>query len=268
MPTSLQSTRERSASARALGLLFVLFVAAFPARLAAQAVPELVTDRPDQTESSALVPVGWVQIETGVDYETSGEARTLGVGSTLVRVGLLENFELRLTGRFASERITVNGDVDERSGFEDASVGAKIGVAREDGAIPEIAFIGHLILPVGGEGFHPESVQPEFRFAVSKSLGESFGLGANIGGAWDGAGTSGAAVYTLTLGADIGELVGAYVEAFGTVRSDAAPVHMFDGGVTLLLAPNVQLDASAGVAASPAAPDWYGAVGFSVRFPR
>ncbi|QQS35781.1 MAG: hypothetical protein IPM56_16290 [Ignavibacteriales bacterium] len=34
-------------------------------------VPELVTDRPDKTESASIVPVGWLQIETG--FEFSGE---------------------------------------------------------------------------------------------------------------------------------------------------------------------------------------------------
>ncbi len=32
---------------------------------AAGASPELVTDRPDQTESSNLVPKGYLQLETG-----------------------------------------------------------------------------------------------------------------------------------------------------------------------------------------------------------
>ena len=35
--------------------------------LLAQA-PDLVTDRPDQTESSAVVPLGFAQIETGYLY--------------------------------------------------------------------------------------------------------------------------------------------------------------------------------------------------------
>ena len=45
---------------------------------AAGASPELVTDRPDQTESSNLVPKGYLQLETGWSFardDTGGVRR-------------------------------------------------------------------------------------------------------------------------------------------------------------------------------------------------
>jgi len=63
-------------------------------------VPDLITDRPDQTESSSTVPKNSLQIETGVIYENfsndNTEFQNLGLGTTLLRYGVWGNFELRL----------------------------------------------------------------------------------------------------------------------------------------------------------------------------
>ena len=62
--------------------------------------PELITDRPDQTESSVVVPHKSLQIETGFVQENKETSivneKAFGYNSTLLRYGLLANFELRL----------------------------------------------------------------------------------------------------------------------------------------------------------------------------
>ncbi len=65
--------------------------------------PELVTDRPDQTESSALVPPGYVQVETGWSLSRNQEGgirtNTHTFPGTLFRIGALDRMELRLASR-------------------------------------------------------------------------------------------------------------------------------------------------------------------------
>ena len=77
-----------------LGVLACLLAAP----LAAQT--ELVTDRPDQTESAVVVPRGTVQIETGwlrtEEEDGPVEIETEELLGTLVRVGLSDRVELRL----------------------------------------------------------------------------------------------------------------------------------------------------------------------------
>jgi len=55
--------------------------------------PELVTDRPDQTESSAVVPPGYVQVETGWSLSRNQEGgihtNTHAFPGTLFRIGAL-----------------------------------------------------------------------------------------------------------------------------------------------------------------------------------
>jgi hypothetical protein len=48
----------------------------------------------------------------------------------------------------------------------------------------------------------------------------------------------------------------------------ARPVNALDGGMTYLVTPRLQLDASASIGLSSLAPDWTFGVGASYRFPR
>jgi hypothetical protein len=65
----------------------------------ADLVPELVTDRPDFTESSFAIAKGWFQLESGLSFEGDGpDARAFTAPAALVRIGLGFNTELRLAG--------------------------------------------------------------------------------------------------------------------------------------------------------------------------
>ncbi len=66
-----------------------------------QEEPPLVTDRPDQTESSSVVPQWRLQIETGaarewVETGSNEYENNTSYGSTLLRFGVLKFLELRL----------------------------------------------------------------------------------------------------------------------------------------------------------------------------
>jgi hypothetical protein len=60
-----------------LFLIAILLVVTFAASAQTEK-PEIVTDRPDQTEAPSLVPAGGLQVETGFIYEKdhSGDVNT------------------------------------------------------------------------------------------------------------------------------------------------------------------------------------------------
>ena len=73
----------------------------------------LVTDRPDATESPAVVPLGYLQMETGAFFE-SFDDNGLKVNSTvyntsLLRIGILEHIEFRLGWDLNRIKTTING---------------------------------------------------------------------------------------------------------------------------------------------------------------
>ena len=167
----------RPAIHRFLTLLSFSFAA-----LAENPAGELVTDRPDQTESSVLVAPGYVQIETGVAFTDEGrESRGYEVMGTLIRAGLTKRLELRLGFGGWVRELEEPGN----SGLADTELGLKLYLWEERGLRPEAALLGHVSLPSGEEGHSTERPDPSFRLAFSHTLSERVGLGYNIGVSWE-----------------------------------------------------------------------------------
>ena len=78
-----------------------------------QETEPIQTDRPDQTETPAIVPKGMFQVETGFSFQKNNKNNnTNTLPSTLWKYGVNENFELRLITEFVSDKIedrTVSG---------------------------------------------------------------------------------------------------------------------------------------------------------------
>lgn len=237
---------------------------------------DLVTDRPDQTESATVVPRGTVQVELGATLfreEVGGdtvEARELA--QTLVRVGLAERWELRL-GWDGHQRLEVPG----RGGFDvsgvgDAAVGFKWALREPGPQGLEMALLGATSVPVGDDELTSDAYDPELRLAVSHELASGAGLAYNVGLAQtsepDGP-TTDLAFATVAVGFSLTERLGSFVELFGEVPLDGEEESLsFDTGLTWLVNDLMQWDVAAGVGLNDPAPDWFVTVGFSWRFPR
>ena len=246
--------------------------------------PPLITDRPDQTESAYTVPRGLFQIEGGFSYgrgtEDGSDRVFQAFPEALLRFGVTDRFELRLglPGLEVIETDATTGQSRER-GVVDATAGFKTVIADERGAVPQTAFLGTLFFPTGDDGFSSERVDPAFRFLFSNVLNESVSIGYNVGMLWltepdaDNDLDAGSFFdWTVSAGFSATERLGAFVELFGLTRvggnAGARPINAVDAGVTYLLTPRLQLDASAAIGLSSTAPDWSAGIGASYRFPR
>lgn len=236
-------------------------------------VEELATDRPDQTESSTVVPQGALQVETGIVFERERGDNTrmshiehTALGTTLVRYGLLPSLELRFIGEFHRQRNVYfnEGDV-VNEGLAESAVGVKIQICREEGIIPETALNLHMRLPVGGEAFSVKTPVPDFRFLCSHTLTEQLSLGYNLGAEFNGEEPSAEFVYTCTIGYALTEQIETYIEAFGSKPCNETLTCTIDGGISYLLTPLVKIDASAGVGLTAGAPSYYLSTGLSFR---
>ncbi len=91
----------------------IFLLAAIPACSSAQ-VNEIITDRPDQTESPFTVPRRHFQMETGLVFEkTNSNTETFVYPATLIKYGLTDRFELRLIMEFS----TINASHESISGL-------------------------------------------------------------------------------------------------------------------------------------------------------
>ncbi|WP_298222304.1 transporter [Flavobacterium sp.] len=242
-------------------LLLFLFLG-FNVVASAQISP-IQADRPDQTETPAIVPKGMFQLESGFSYQKeNANNSTWALPSALWKYGVNENFELRLI----TELETENSETEKYSGLRPILIGCKIKICEEKGIIPKTSFIGHMSVPKAASSkYKTDFYAPEFRFTMQHTLSDKFSLSYNLGSEWDGFTAEPTFIYTLTTGYSISEKLGSYVEVFGFAPQTQTADHSFDGGITYLINDNFMLDLSAGVGLTENAPDYYTALGFSFR---
>ncbi|GHC45101.1 Putative MetA-pathway of phenol degradation [Ulvibacter litoralis] len=234
----------------------VIFLLAAPSLSVAQeneTVEDLVTDRPDATESSRAVPLHSLQVETGIFYEsfkeTESHFETIGYNTTLLRYGLFKNFELRVGWNLEETRTTFTNSqlADVASGFSPLLLGMKVELLEENGWMPEIALLGHIQMPfLAATAFRPENTGVDFRFSAAHTLSEASSIGYNLGAQWGNDSPEAAYVYTLAYGYSLTDNIGLYAEVYGDLLENSKANHFCDAGITYLIKKNIQLDATIG----------------------
>lgn len=220
-------------------------------------------DRPDQTETPAIVPKGMFQVETGFTFQKNDNiSSTNSLPAVLWKYGVNENFELRLITEFVSEKTN-----DQRSsGFTPVLIGFKVKLCEEKGIIPKTSFIGHIGLPnAASTQYKSDFVAPEFRFTMQHTLSDKVSLSYNLGCEWDGITPETTFIYTFTTGYSINNKLGFYAEFFGFAPEKDKANHNFDAGFTYLINNNFMVDLSSGIGITDNAPKHYIAFGFSFR---
>ncbi len=256
-------------------IAFIVFV--FFANLFAQeASPELITDRPDITESASTVHPGWLQIETGFLLLQDEFANENGItdvsiynlAGTLLRFGISESVELRAAGSYRIFKSENSFDKTEFSGISDLLIGTKVSVIKNKSGLPDFAILAHLFLPFGQRFFRSETVEPQLILAGMSNIGESLSVSYNAGGRWNFKDNLSIYVLSLTGGFSIIKNLNGYAELFGEFSNVLIPGYFFDGGFTYLPAGNIQFDISSGFGILNDSSLWFINTGFSLRIPR
>jgi len=234
---------------------------------------EMITDRPDATESPNTVPLKSIQIETGglfVSNKNQGIKTELwNYNNTLIRFGILKNLELRLAFAVSETREGLNNEDLKvvASGFSPLVLGAKVAITEEKGLLPDIGLMIHMSFPfLASEDYKPETTGVSFRFAFAHTLSEKSSLSYNLGARWGDDSPEAAYIYTISYGYSITEKIGAYAEIYGNFPEDSSSNHSWDAGLTYLIKHNLQLDATIGSGLSGNQDLLLGA-GVSYRFP-
>ncbi len=222
------------------------------------------TDRPDQTESTALTPTGHLQIEHGVAYEREGRVSLIAHPSTLMKVGLHDRFEARVV----VEPVTQAADgIPAVGGILPMEFGFKAGLWLSDDGGSVVSLIAHLQVPhLASSAFRTSRVAPLVRLTAATPLGDAWKLGVNAGLEGDGGGGSATAIYTAAVGTSLTESVGWYGEGYGFIPVDGSSSdHRVNSGFTWLLNDDLQLDAAIGVGLTTTPAPWFVGVGASYR---
>ncbi|WP_308991602.1 transporter [Mariniflexile litorale] len=207
----------------------------------------IITDRPDQTESSSTIEKGSLQIETGVllgftEDDFSSE-RQLLAPSTLFRYGITNGIELRVLSQF--ESLKDQNSSQKINGMSDLEIGTKIQLFKKENINTEMAFLSHLILSTGSKYLSNNAFGTINKLSISHELSDVLGLGYNVGYDYFGEG-SGNLTYSVALGISVTETFGVYIEPYGNFVEFDTHEASFDAGIAYLLKDNCQLDFSFG----------------------
>lgn len=271
--------------AKKIFLIVLLFL--LPGFLFSQ---EIITDRPDRTESPQTVGKNKFQIETGLEYssfkfntiltdETGMELgvsefkiKTLTAPTTLLRYGILKNVELRLGIDFDRAALTSDMfefDNNQKLSLNPPKLGAKVEIAKGEGIKPDFSVIGAFTLPnIGAEDKQTQYVVPELILAFSNDINDKFSVGYNFGIETTHKINITDFFYSVSLGMSINSRLGAFAEFFGDTPNDDYSIsnRSVDGGLTYLIKNNIQVDAYGGLGLSEDANDFFLGTGIAFKF--
>jgi len=235
-----------------------------------QTLDAIVPDRPGQTNPPNIVPVGIYQLETGFSRESSktGDIVTTNFlyNTSLLRIGLLENCELRLIFEYAGTKIDSPAQSSTINGFNPISIGTKLDVCPEKGIIPQTSLNVSVGLPYfGKQEFRPPYLAPSFFLLMQNTLSDRYSLGYNLGLQWDGNRPNATAVYSISLSMTVLESLSIFTEFYGFSTEKSATDYHSDFGCAYLINNNLQLDISGGVALNAIVPDSFIACGLAWR---
>jgi len=222
-------------------IIMILILTALSKVISAQ---EIVTDRPDQTESSTTVPNKSFQMEIGFGSGNYNSERLSLLPTALFRYGLTKSIELRFVEQLAAFKNKATSEAE--FGLSDIEFGLKIQVLKKEGLNTEIAFISHIVIPTGSSELTNTNYGTINKLAISHGLNKFFDLGYNLGYNYYGI-SNGDLTYSLVLGIGLSEKIGMYVETFGEYSDFAELTSNFDSGLTYLIKDNLQLDLSLGL---------------------
>ena len=243
---------------------------------------EIITDRPDQTESPNAVGVGIVQIESGLLFQRTEISKTVSqerfvYPTSLFRIGLAKKLELRVVSELVTYKVADNEKQEELTkitGMENLQLGFKYQFS-ENTAKTIVGVMAHAIVPTGSRGIGNQNYGIFSRINISHDLSEKRNISGNFGYnnyrfRFDEEGlkreVDGDFTYTLVYGHGISERVGLYIEAFGDYVNFEDWIHNMDAGITYLVSDNIQLDYSLGWGLNQVMN--YQSIGISLRLPK
>ena len=244
-----------------------LSFAAFSAVTCAQSLPvaadsDIVTDRPDVTESSIVVPKGSLQIENGITWTTDRRLQTFDGPESLMRFGLATRTEFRITvpNYFGA----ISGP--DPTGFGDIALGIK----EQLGPLPkgfDLSVILAVSLPVGARGVSSHGYDPFIKLPWSKELKGGWSIGGmqSLFSNTDGGKRNAVWEPTFYLEREITKQWQAFAEYAGDCAQRSGPKEIAHFGTAYRFTAQQQVDFHFGLGASRSAPSHFFAVGYSIR---
>jgi Putative MetA-pathway of phenol degradation len=238
---------------------------------------EMNTDRPDTTESPYTVDAGHYQVEMSFfDYNRNradGErTETWTFGAMNLKAGLLNNVDLQVVfDAYTEERTRVSGITDTVSGFSDVTLRLKTNFWGNDGGKTAFGIMPFVKIPTGTE-LSNDQWEGGVILPLAISLTDRIGFGVMLEADFvhddERGGYDVEWVHTATLGFDLTEQLGMYIEYAGVASREEEFDYQatFNAGITLSVTGDLVFDTGIRVGLNEAADDFGVFTGMSIRF--
>jgi Putative MetA-pathway of phenol degradation len=237
---------------------------------------EMVTDRPDKTESPYTVPEGRVQIELDLANYTRDDSdgfrlETIGVTPFNLKLGVAQNTDLQLIVAPYIHQTATDLQTDARAktdGFGDITLRLKQNLWGNDDGKTAFGLMPYVTLPTSSNGVGTGKVEFGLIAPLAITLSDSVDLGVmteiDVVEDDDARGHRVNFVNSATLGFSLTDKLGLYTEIFTEKGADWAVTG--DAGVTYKLTDELQIDTGINLGLTDAADDVAVFVGLSRRF--
>lgn len=232
----------------------------------------LITDRPGATDSSYVVEVARVQLETAPRLTLEPGANRIDL-SSVFRLGVLENVELRLGGDVPA--VFMSSPLSGEVGISALSVGGKAQLRDVEGIFPSLGVLVQLELPAQTGPFSSSGTSAAFKMLADWSVAD-FGVSINAAAAYASSDVGVDAAYLFPHAAVFSwvlpvfeKRVSLYTDVSGSVstRTEDDYALQVGCGSTWLVHRNLQLDVMSQFGITENVPDAQLSIGLSWRSP-
>jgi len=223
---------------------------------------EIVTDRPDVTNSSLVVPVGSFQSENGINSSARDGGRTIAGTNSRWRLGIAPCLEVfvDLPTYFANVRAPGS------SGFTDVAPAVKWQISPLPGKI-DLSMTAGIALPTGAVEIAGRGAQTYLQFPWSWELHDGWGLSGMFTEFFRPADftTKRVTETTFVIEKKVTEKMSVFTEYVGEYPEGADPSILLNSGGIYHLTRTQQLDFHFAVGLNHNAPSYIVGVGYSFR---
>lgn len=239
---------------------------------------EMSTDRPDKTESAYTVDAGHFQMEADLitwtrDREHGVAYDALDVATMNLKFGLTPSIDFQVVvASYHHERTRAGKVRSTDEGFGDLTLRTKFNVWGNDGGRTALAVMPFVTLPTASGDFGVPDAEAGIIIPLAVELAEGWALGLmtelDVVNDEDGSGHTVHVVNSITVGHDLTEKLGMYVEFFSEIPTENSSewIGTVDVGFTYALTENVRLDAGVNIGVTDSADDLNPFLGISMRF--
>ena len=222
--------------------------------------PELVTDRPDVTEASTVVPRASIQVENGANWTRSSGGSALDLTQSLIRIGVADRTELRIG---APDYLT------SPAGLGDFSLGFKQQIGPLPGGV-DLSVILAVSLPTGAAAETSHGFDPFVKFPWSKELNDAWSIGGMQSVFWNTEDGRRNITWepTFYIERQVTKRMDVFAEFAGDYPQRGGAEEIAHFGSSFRLTPHNMIDMHFGFGLTAAAPKQFVGVGYSFRFDR